>query len=232
MSSPTSRSGGTRRVQAVPTGWVMIGLAVAYAALFAGMLLSGGAETDTDAPGTQLIAEYDASGATVHIAGYAGVVAAALLVFLGAGLRQMLRRNRPSWTADAAFGGAIAMALALVCSVTTSFAMYNAVDTGSAEVVQAINVLDHAIFVPAMLGLACTMIGTGLAALRSGALPTWLAIASVIIGGLAPLGPGGFVPYTLFPVWIVGVAVLATRRSSGEVATSEYTGFEQAPGLR
>lgn len=209
----------------------MIGLAVAYAALFAGMLFSGGGETDTDAPGTQLIADYDASSATVHIAGYAGVVAAVLLVFLGAGLRQVLRRNRPSWTADAAFGGAIALALALVCSVVTSFAMYNAVDTGSAEVAQAINVLDHAMFVPAMLGLACTMIGTGLAALRSGALPAWLAIASVIIGGLAPLGPGGFLPYTLFPVWVVVVAVLAVRRSSTEVVPSGYSGVEEAAGL-
>ena len=53
--------------------------------------------------------------------------------------------------------------------------------------------------VTAMLGLACILIATGISAYRSGALPRWLAIVSIVLGAMAPLGPGGFAPFLNFP---------------------------------
>jgi hypothetical protein len=87
----------------------------------------------------------------------------------------------------------------------------DAVSSGTPEVAQAMNVLDHANFVPAMLGLVCTMVGTGVAGFRTRALPRWLAVASVAVGLLAPLGPGGFVPFSLFPLWVIVVAATIRR---------------------
>ena len=45
------------------------------------------------------------------------------------------------------------------------------------------------------------------ALLTTKALPKWLAIASIVIGVIAPLGPLGFVGFLLLPLWIVAVAV-------------------------
>jgi len=52
------------------------------------------------------------------------------------------------------------------------------------------------------------MIAVGITALGNRSLPRWLAIASIVVGCMAPLGPGGFVPFTLFPFWLIAVSVL------------------------
>src|SRR5664280_288774 len=68
--------------------------------------------------------------------------------------------------------------------------MHDAVKTGDATVAQSINILDHANFVPAMLGLCCTFLATGLSSLRTGALPRWICLVSVILGVASPLLSG------------------------------------------
>ena len=42
----------------------------------------------------------------------------------------------------------------------------------------------------------------------SGTLPRWLAVASIVLGILAPLGPLAFVPAMLLPIWLVVVSAL------------------------
>ena len=74
---------------------------------------------------------------------------------------------------------------------------------------QAVNIMNNSNFVPAMLALACMMIGAGTAGLRTGTLPRWLAVASIALGSLAPLGPAAFLPFTLFPLWAVTVSAKA-----------------------
>lgn len=66
-----------------------------------------------------------------------------------------------------------------------------------------------------MIGLMCSFIGVGLTALKEAALPKWLAWASIIIGAMAPLGPGGFVPFVLFPLWMIVIAGLVRRTGAG-----------------
>jgi hypothetical protein len=129
-----------------------------------------------------------------------------------AALRRALRRGHADWLADAAFGGTIAMAMAIVGFVVTAYAMHDAVKTGDATVAQSINILDHANFVPAMLGLCCTFLATGLSSLRTGALPRWICLVSVILGVASPLGPAAFAPFALFPVWVIVVAAILARR--------------------
>jgi hypothetical protein len=65
-----------------------------------------------------------------------------------------------------------------------------------------------------MLGLCCTLLATGLSALRTGALPKWLAIVSVVLGVASPLGPAAFLPFALFPVWLIVTAAVTARRVS------------------
>lgn len=202
---PTARS-------PLPSGRALVGTAVAYAVLFVALFLTGGEGPDTKTAGAKVIADYDKSRLFVQLGGYSMVLAAAALIFFGAALRRALRRENADWLADAAFGGIVVMAVTLVGFAVTTFAMYDAVHTGNASVAQSINVLDHSNFVPAMLGLCCTLLATGLCALRSGALPKWLAVVSVVLGIASPLGPAAFAPFALFPLWVVVTAAVLARR--------------------
>ena len=84
--------------------------------------------------------------------------------------------------------------------------MWHAVDQGEDVSIRALNFIDTANFLPLMMGMVCAMVGAGLAGLASGTLPKWLAVASVVLGCLAPLGPLGFIPAMLLPIWLVVVA--------------------------
>jgi hypothetical protein len=139
------------------------------------------------------------------------MVTAAVLIFYGAALRSVLSARTRTWAGDVAFIGFLVMALTLASWGVTSLALHHAVHIGDPQIVQTINILDTTNFPPAMLGLMCSFIGVGLTALKGSALPKWLAIASIVIGCIAPLGPGGFVPFMIFPIWIVVVAAMVRR---------------------
>jgi hypothetical protein len=206
---------------------MLVGTAAAYAVLFIAVFLVGGSGPDTTTAGAKIIADYHKSNAAVQISGYALVIAAAVLIFFGAALRRALRRGHAHWLADAAFGGTIAITMAIadaafggtiaitmaiVGFVVTAYTMHDAVKTGDATVAQSINILDHANFVPAMLGLCCTFLATGLSSLRTGALPRWICLVSVILGVASPLGAAAFAPFALFPLWVIVVAAILARR--------------------
>lgn len=158
--------------------------------------------------GEKVIKEFTSSSAAVQVGGYGLVVAATVLVFWGAAMRRLLMSAQRSWTADVVLGGTIAMALNLVGWTVTLFALKRAVDSGVPEVAQSVNIMNNANFVPGMLGMTCTMIAVGLTSLRAGSLPRWLAIASIVVGALAPIGPAAFLPFALFPIWVIVVSAL------------------------
>lgn len=184
-----------------------VGLAAIYAVLFVGLLLGSGSEIADDASGATVIRDFTTSSTMAQVGGYGLVITAVILVFWGAAVRRLLSAG--AWTADVVLAGTVAMAVALVGWTVTLFALHAAVESGNADAAQTINILDNANFVPAMLGLACIMVGAGMTALREGSLPRWLAIASIVLGSIAPLGPGGFAPFALLPIWIIVVSCLA-----------------------
>jgi hypothetical protein len=195
----------------LPGRRVLLGLAVTYLAFFVAMMAFGADRSADDDP-AKLIADYNLSDLGAQLMTYGAVVAAAVLVFLGAGVRSALLRPEKRWTADVAMLGFAVMGLTLVGFAMTALALHHAVDIGDTTVVRAINVLDTTNFPLAMLAMVCAMVGTGISALRGNTLPVWLCWASVVLGVMAPLGPLGFAPFMLFPVWTVVVA--ATVRLS------------------
>lgn len=142
MSNVTSSEAGHHVPRSdrtfLPSGRMLVGTAAEYAVLFIAVFLVGGSGPDTTTAGAKIIADYHKSNAAVQISGYALVIAAAVLIFFGAALRRALRRGHDDWLADAAFGGTIAMAMAIVGFVVTAYAMHDAVKTGDATVAQSI----------------------------------------------------------------------------------------------
>jgi hypothetical protein len=85
---------------------------------------------------------------------------------------------------------------------------------------QTLNVLSSDAWVPVVVGISILALATGIGALRSAALPKWLAWVTVALGILAVAGPLGAIAFLLAPVWgiVTGIAVLrsSTPDENGE----------------
>jgi hypothetical protein len=188
-----------------PTRRVLVGLAVAILVLYAGLLATGH-DISYDTKTADIKSAYDISETTNQIGSYVGMVLVALLLFFGSALRNALHASGKSWYADSAFLGFGALAATFASWVVTDVALWKAVDTGNASVIRTVATISDAGFLPAMASMVALYVGTGLAGLRTNALPRWLAVGSIVIGVVAPLGPLGFVGFMLLPLWTVAVA--------------------------
>jgi hypothetical protein len=202
LPSPTT---APEAVGSSPRRRTLVLLAVTYV-LFFGVLMATSADNEPDTDAATLFASVDVNHLTIQVLSYAGLVACAVLVFFAAALRTHLAGRARPWTADVATLGFVVMALTLASWGVSSLAMWGADDLGDPTIIRAINLIDTANFLPAMVAMICAMLGAGLTGLRARTLPRWVAVASVVLGCLAPLGPGGFVPFLLFPLWMVVVA--------------------------
>jgi hypothetical protein len=190
----------------VPRRRTLVLLAVTFVTILV-VAVATGAETNPDSSLATIESAYDQSHRLFMLGSYAGMAACAVLIFLGVGVRSALRVRRPTWTADVAMLGFVVIALTIASWVVSGLALWHAVDQGEDASVRTLNFVDTSNFLPLMMGMICAYVGAGTAGLKSGTLPRWLAIASIAIGCLAPLGPLGFVPAMLLPVWMIVVAV-------------------------
>jgi hypothetical protein len=207
-SAPTTDTTGSP----VPRRLTLVALAVAILVVFVAVLASGG-DNESDSSLATIKNSYDYSSTVLQVTMYAGMAMCALLVFLGVALRSALRSRRPSWVADVAMLGFVVIGLTIAGWVVSGLAMWHAVDQGEDASIRTLNFTDTANFPPLMMGMICAYVGTGLAGLASGTLPKWLAVVSVVVGCLAPLGPLGFVPAMLLPIWLIAVAAMVKLES-------------------
>jgi hypothetical protein len=190
---------------AVPRRRTLVALAVIILVVFAA-ILTAGADNESDSSLTTIKATYDYSETMLQVTSYAGMAMCALILFLGGGIRAALRVRRPAWTADVAMLGFTVIGVTIAGWAVSGLAVWHAVDQGEDASIRTLNFIDTANFLPLMMGMICAYVGTGVAGLASGTLPKWLAVGSVALGCLAPLGPLGFVPAMLLPPWLVVVA--------------------------
>jgi hypothetical protein len=78
-------------------------------------------------------------------------------------------------------------------------------------------VLQADFFFPLAIGASVFLLASGLAIVRSGALPSWLGWAALALGVVA-LTPGGFFAILLMLLWIVVVSVMLFQRGSAPPA--------------
>ena len=211
IAQTVQSSPGTGSTGALPSRRLLVVLGGTYLVIFGTLMVTGG-DRSPEADPSKIIADYHVSLLAIELMTYAAVVACAVLVFYGAALRRVMTAGSPRWTADVAFIGFVTMAWTLGSFAVTSLGLYHGVQTGNANVVAALNVADATNFPFAMIGLTCSMVGVGVTSLGTRALPRWLAWTSILLGAMAPLGPGGFLPFMLFPIWIIVVAAMVYRQ--------------------
>jgi hypothetical protein len=202
----------------LPRRRTLVLLAVAFVTVFVAALATG-ADNDADSSLATIESAYDQSHLAIMITSYAGMAACAVLVFLGVAVRSALRAQRPTWTADVAMLGFVVIALTIASWAVSGLAVWHAVDQGQDASVRTLNFVDTSNFLPLMMGMICAYVGAGAAGLVSGTLPRWLAVASIVVGLLAPLGPLGFVPAMLLPIWLVVVSALVRLREGDPEAS-------------
>jgi hypothetical protein len=148
------------------------------------------------------------------------------LIFVGA-LRVRLVRAE----SESAFLSAIAFGAGLVVVALTllipgpNLAGALAKDDLTPEAAQALTVVDDAFFVGAELAAALLLVATGLAILRYGALPRWVAWISFLFALWLLIPPIGWAGLLVgVPLWTIIVAVLLWMRSGDESAAARAPG--------
>lgn len=144
------------------------------------------------------------------------------LIFVGA-LRVRLVRAE----SESAFLSAIAFGAGLVVVALTllipgpNLAGALAKDDLTPEAAQALTVVDDAFFVGAELAAALLLVATGLAILRYGALPRWVAWISFLFALWLLIPPIGWAGLLVgVPLWTIIVAVLLWMRSGDDSAAA------------
>ena len=191
---------------APPTRLSLIVLAtvvlVGYLALFA-----SGTDLHYDARLGEVRDAYDVSEGVSQLSAYLAMAFVALLLFFGSALRHALRVRRGTWLADVPFLGFAALAATIASWAILDLATWKAVELGDESAIRTLVTLNDAGFLPLMAAMVAIYLGSGLVGLSTGALPRWLAITSVVVGLLAPMGPLGFVGALLLPLWALAVAI-------------------------
>jgi hypothetical protein len=152
----------------------------------------GGEPKSADEPVREIVDFYVDNKDSVEIGAIMGVGAGILLIFFGAYLRTFLRAAAPEddLLPMVSFIGFVIVAIGFAIDGTIVFAAAEAADDIAPSAVQALQALWDNDFLPLILGVECFLWGTGLAVLRSGALPRWLGWVMVVLGvaGMTPIG--------------------------------------------
>ena len=148
----------------------------------------------------------------------AGAVALALfgvvMVFFATAIRQALRSGETgesSYSSVAYAGGAL-VGFAMILQAWLIFAGTDAADQGDRTAVTVLGYLGIDAWLPWVASSAVLFLGAGFGALRTAALPKWLALATIVLGLLCLLGPTGIAVYFATPVWLVVTGIVLARR--------------------
>lgn len=195
--------------------WMLLAGPAFTVLAIAAAVLNSGAPGETESA-AKVIEHYKDHEAGVVISTFVwGPAAAMLLVFvsrLRAGIDDRARAARSLVVA----GGTLAAA-GIVIGASVGLANMVAADEGFEEVSQTLNVLNSALWIPLVIGLAVMLLGAGLSVLRTGILPSWLGWVAVVVGVLSLLGPGGFVGYLVAPLWVGVAGLMLYLRSTADV---------------
>jgi hypothetical protein len=152
----------------------------------------GGEPKSADEPVGEIVDYYVDNKDSIQAAAFIGVAATLLLVFFGAYLRRVLRAAAPEGEilSLVSFLGLVVVAVGFAIDTTILIALSEAADDIDPVAVQSLQALWDNDFVPLVLGVLMFLWATGLAVIRTGALPKWLGWVMVVLGvlGLTPIG--------------------------------------------
>lgn len=188
---------------------------VVAVALIVAAFVIGGETPGTDDSLEEVVSYYEDNDTEIAIAaGLLGIGAFFFLVF-STTVAGLLRRAQGESGGSSAlsFAGGIVFAVGATIFAGAGFAAADAADQNvEPTVVQALNVLNSDMFFTVAVGAGAFLLGTGIATLKTGALPRWLGWSAVVFGVLA-LTPLGFFGFLLLLLWTLIASVMLYMRA-------------------
>jgi hypothetical protein len=176
----------------------------------------GGESPDTDDSRREVVNFWRDNDAAQVWASVIATWSSIFFLWFAASLRSVLREREEGSTRLSAlsFAGAIIAAGGLTALASLSFAAADVADDVPGGVTQTLSVLSSDFFFPIAAGYAVFLLAAGILAVRTAALPAWLAWPAIVLGILC-VTPVGFFALLVGLVWVVVVSVLLYRREPG-----------------
>ena len=174
----------------------------------------GGEPPDLDDPAREIVDFYADNKTKVMIGAALEGIAATLFVFFGGYVRRVLRdaEGERGILSAIAFAGTIIFAVGLAIDATISMAMAESAEDVDPSAVQALAALFQNDYVPFAVGLQVFLLAMGIAAVRTGAIPKWIAWIAIVLGVVA-MTPAGFVAFLGTGILVLVLSVVLTMRA-------------------
>lgn len=197
--------------------WVPL-LGIAFVAVTLISFAVAGEPVGADKGAAKVVEHYvDDKDAIQGGAALAGL-AAALLVYFAGYVSKVLRAAAPdSILPNLALAGAAIMAAGIAIDAMISFSLAEAADDLAPAGAQALQALWDNDFMPMAVGLQVFLLSTGLAILKTAALPKWLGWIAILLAILA-ITPVGFAAFVAGAVWFLITSVLLTMKARAATA--------------
>lgn len=191
----------------LPWTGVLIGIAFAFDGY-----LETGPDTPDDPARLTWLATHQAIGIAAAIA--SAVLSLLMFFFAAAVRRALLARDHVTGSyAAVAYGGMIALAAGASADAALQLGALDAASRGHGDVVLTLGYLSEFSWIPWIVASAAMFLGLGIGALVTDALPRWLAVVTLVLGGLCLLGLPGIVVYLVSPLWFAATGIALARRS-------------------
>ena len=200
--------------------WLVPLTGVGFVLLGIVSFIVGGEPKSADEPVGEIVEYYVDNKDSIQVAAFIKVAATLLLVFFGAYLRRVLRAAGPEAEilSLVSFLGLVVVAVFLAIDTTILIALSEAADDIDPVAVQSLQALWDNDFVPLVLGVLMFLWATGLAVIRTGALPKWLGWVMIVLGVLG-LTPIGFVAAIGAAILVLVLSILLSVRARSAPAT-------------
>jgi len=180
----------------------------------------GGEPKSADEPVGEIVDYYVDNKDSIQVAAFIGVAAILLLVFFGAYMRGVLRAaaSEREILSLVSFLGLVVIAVGFAIDTTILIALSEAAGDIDPVAAQSLQALWDNDFVPLVLGVLMFLWATGLAVIRTGALPKWLGWVMVVLGVLG-LTPIGFVAAIGAAILVLVLSILLSVRARSAPST-------------
>jgi hypothetical protein len=190
---------------------------IAAVALIVAAFAIPGETPDTDASVGQVASYYLSHDTDLQWASGLLALAALFFVFFSTNVAGLLRRAQGDAGGSSAlsFAGGIMFAVGVLIFAGIGFTLGDAADHLGPASIQTLHVLNNDMFFPVAIGTATFLIGTGIAVVKTGALPKWLGWVAIVVGIVA-VTPAGFFAFMVLGIWTVIVSVMLSLRAGTE----------------
>lgn len=188
---------------------------VVFLVLIVVLLITSGETPETDDSTREVVQFWQDNDTKQMFVSAGGVISSVFLLWFAASLRGALwqAEGGSGRLATLSFGGAVLAVSGMMILFGVNFAVAESADDAPASAVHALSTLNNGLFFPFIGGFGVFMLASGLAALRTRALPAAAGWVAIVLGVLS-FTPVGFFAFLGATIWVGVVGVLLYRRGS------------------